>query len=188
MMQAEAGRHHIQQAICEVDHLGKVVNDFTQWSLFDINAGNLNEVHAIRLTQICEEVVRRLQAVHKDRVLFDAEGAATVFASRTHVEQALINLMTNALQYSPPDSPVEVAVKGTLFSIRDHGKGIPEKVLANLGTPFNVGEHSGAHRGTGLGLAWVCAIAQKYRWSFQIEKWEEGSIVHLDLEPRAVEL
>lgn len=80
-------------------------------------------------------------------VLADAEKSAWV----------LVNLLTNAIRYSPPKSEVELTVqeedKMWRFGVRDHGKGIDagfrEKIFERF---FRVPEAEGG-KGTGLGLA-----------------------------------
>lgn len=73
--------------------------------------------------------------------------------------QVLVNLMDNALKYSPADSPVEIAARiganGLAIEVSDHGPGIPEKELERIFEKFYrlpVPEGAG---GTGLGLS-IC--------------------------------
>jgi two-component system sensor histidine kinase KdpD len=70
--------------------------------------------------------------------------------------QALVNVLDNALKYSPPESPIEVraGVHGDWLeiSVADRGPGIPEEDLERVFDKFyRVGRPEGAS-GTGLGL------------------------------------
>ncbi len=67
------------------------------------------------------------------------------------------NLFSNACKYSPPRSPVEVALRfhhaEIHLTFRDHGCGIPEDEQAHLFDGFFRGSNVGNTPGTGLGLA-----------------------------------
>lgn len=82
------------------------------------------------------------------------------------VEQALLNLIENALKYSPPEQPVRISVTSTparcLFSVADCGPGIPEAERALIFEKFYRGAHHKHTRGSGLGLAICQAVAQAH--------------------------
>jgi two-component system sensor histidine kinase HydH len=69
------------------------------------------------------------------------------------MRQALTNLLLNALEASPPGVPAEarVAAEGDalVFTIRDHGPGIPPGDAERIFEPF----YTTRAKGTGLGLA-----------------------------------
>jgi two-component system sensor histidine kinase KdpD len=73
------------------------------------------------------------------------------------VERALVNLIENALKYSPADEPVRVlvAVHGSYGVVRviDHGPGIAGDEADRIFEPFHRGRSAGSVRGAGLGLA-----------------------------------
>ncbi len=76
------------------------------------------------------------------------------------VELALQNILSNALKYSSPESPVELGMCGcregqVRFTVRDHGIGIPESDLASVADSFYRGSNVGDVPGTGLGLTIV---------------------------------
>lgn len=76
------------------------------------------------------------------------------------VEQALTNLLRNALQVSPPGTPVQLKVAeeggGLLFAVSDRGPGVPADLRPRIFEPFV----SGRTQGTGLGLAVVRRVAE----------------------------
>jgi two-component system phosphate regulon sensor histidine kinase PhoR len=87
-----------------------------------------------------------------------------VEASRLH--QALLNLLDNALRYSPDGAPIEVSVspreRWCQISVRDHGPGLSATDLQHLFERFYRGDPSrfrGPRTGSGLGLAIVQQIA-----------------------------
>jgi signal transduction histidine kinase len=91
-----------------------------------------------------------------------------VFGDHRRLEQALVNLVSNAVKYGPPEGriAVRVAVDGptVTWSVRDDGPGIPLDEQPRLFERFFVGrnDRDGSSRGVGLGLPTALAIAQAH--------------------------
>ncbi len=90
------------------------------------------------------------------------------------IEIALQNLISNALKYSPPDSPVDLEIKGEHpsrieFVVRDRGIGIPEAEMSRVSTSFFRASNVGDVPGTGLGLAIVKGCADLLGGTLDIE-------------------
>lgn len=75
------------------------------------------------------------------------------------IVQVLVNMLDNALKYSPGDAPIEIEAKlnaGQLeIRVLDRGRGIPEQELIRVFDKFFRCAHQGAPRGAGLGLS-IC--------------------------------
>ncbi|MBL8714485.1 MAG: HD domain-containing protein [Myxococcales bacterium] len=90
---------------------------------------------------------------------------ASVVADPERVEQALQNLVSNALKFAPPDTTVElgfeaVGAGGARFWVDDRGAGIPEEALEGIFDRYNqLGGAGSRGVGYGLGLAIVRHIA-----------------------------
>jgi two-component system, OmpR family, phosphate regulon sensor histidine kinase PhoR len=98
------------------------------------------------------------------------------------LEQALVNLIDNAVKYSPRDSRVDVAARaepeGIVLEVRDKGIGIPSRDLGRVFERFYRVDKARSRElgGTGLGLAIVRHIAMAHGGSVSVESWEgEGS-------------
>lgn len=80
------------------------------------------------------------------------------------LQHILGNLMSNALKYSPPHTPVKVQATqhpdGVEFTVEDQGIGIPADDLPELFEPFHRGANVGERKGTGLGLTIVKKSAE----------------------------
>jgi signal transduction histidine kinase len=103
-------------------------------------------------------------------------GAAplTVYADRRRIEQVLMNFLSNASRFSPRDSAVELAVSAdrgdVLWSVADHGPGIPEADRPRLFERFfTTDRRSPDNSGTGLGLPISLAIAQAHEGTVEVE-------------------
>ena len=107
------------------------------------------------------EVFRTLQPqANKKRVRLIAEPTPEIFvADHDRIVQVLLNLVQNALKFSPPSSTVIVSTRPAgneiRFVVDDEGRGIPEDALDGIFEPFAQVETSDDRRnsGTGLGLA-----------------------------------
>jgi len=91
------------------------------------------------------------------------------------LEQAVLNLIDNAIKYSEPRSKIEISARRTdneiSIAVRDNGCGIEEKHLSRLFERFYVVDKSRSRKlgGTGLGLAIVKHIAHVHGGSFTVE-------------------
>ncbi len=103
-----------------------------------------------------ERVRRRLG---RRRVAWDFPDQVTlVLADPTLLEQALVNILDNAVAYSPEGGAIEVAAyedrRNVVISIEDEGRGIPTAELERVFEKFRrLDEASDRGKGAGLGLA-----------------------------------
>jgi two-component system sensor histidine kinase KdpD len=90
--------------------------------------------------------------------------ARPVRVDGAHAERILVNLLENALAYSPPAAPVEVSATDeggeVVTRVRDHGAGLTREELRRVFEPFERGDSGDARWGSGLGLAIAAGFAQ----------------------------
>jgi two-component system, OmpR family, sensor histidine kinase KdpD len=90
--------------------------------------------------------------------------APPVLVDAVQVRQILVNLIDNALKFSPPQSPVSVRVtrtrKEVIVRVIDQGRGVPENELEHVFEPFYRGAPAQDQTGTGLGLAIARGFAE----------------------------
>ncbi|MGH9466358.1 MAG: sensor histidine kinase, partial [Terriglobales bacterium] len=114
------------------------------------------------------------------------EAGAEVRAEAEDLEQVWVNLLENAIQYSPPGETVEVecAAEGAAVavSVRDHGCGIPAAQLPYIFDRFHRGPKS---QGFGLGLAIARGIVEAAGGQLQVESSAAGTCLRAVL-PAAV--
>jgi signal transduction histidine kinase len=82
-----------------------------------------------------------------------------VFADPDRIDQVIVNVIQNAVQFSSPDSSVEVTVEKeeqAVVSIRDYGPGIRQEDMESLWERFYKADRARTKKaGTGLGLSIV---------------------------------
>ncbi len=117
-----------------------------------------------------------------------AAGTGEVKADRRAVQQMLINLVSNAVKFTPDGGKVEIGAKrlGSRlhFWVSDTGIGIAEEHLSRLGTPFMQIQNDYTRRfeGTGLGLSLVKGLVALHEGTMSIESApEEGTKVTISL-------
>ena len=95
------------------------------------------------------------------------------------LQQAVVNVLINALQASPPRSVVRVSTEmGAVFvqiAIQDKGAGIPAGILDRLFDPFFTTKPEG--EGTGLGLSIALGIVEKHQGRLVLENGPDGGTV-----------
>ena len=90
---------------------------------------------------------------------------ATVRADREMLRQMLFNLVQNAVQFSPEEGTIEIAVRSgqagqKRIEVSDRGPGVPDEAVESLFIPYFTSRSDG----TGLGLAIVRRIAMAHGW------------------------
>lgn len=113
---------------------------------------------------IARDVVAELATVHPGRLLRHVpQGDARLVADGDRIAQALSNLISNALSYGSPESPVTVRSSGlperVRFSVHNDGPAIDPALRATIFEPMTRGEARGQLRSVGLGLFIVREIA-----------------------------
>lgn len=100
------------------------------------------------------------------RVTVDVPEGLTVSADRTRLQQALANLVDNALKYGGDGREVAIVARaagsGVELRVTDHGVGIPADELPRIWDRLYRGDKSRSQRGLGLGLSFVKAIAHAH--------------------------
>ncbi len=80
------------------------------------------------------------------------------------IRRVLVNLVENALKYSPAEEPVRIQIAATpsesVVRVIDHGPGVPTDERERIFEPFQRGSRTGAARGAGLGLAIARGFAE----------------------------
>lgn len=148
--------------LSEADRLSKLVDHMLDISRIEsgIARANLAETDIVSLCRAC---VEEQQGEAKRRsialALARTTAGATIPADSGLLKQVILNLISNALKYTPEGGRVDVEVdfdglaREVVISVRDNGLGIPADALPQLfGKFYRVSGHEKVAKGTGLGL------------------------------------
>jgi signal transduction histidine kinase len=163
----------LDEANTEIAHLNALITGFLDWASAENFSSGRDIVHAVRLDALVRELVDKIGRQHPGRLQVSGSTQLIVFAKRSFVQQAISNLVTNGLKYSPESQSVELILSERMVTVKDHGPGLLPDVVAKIGRPFNHGAVAG--RGFGLGLAWVATICHKYGWQLSFERVPDGA-------------
>ena len=95
------------------------------------------------------------------------------------VERIIENLVTNAVRYTPPGTPIWVKAAsqdgGVLLTVEDAGPGIPKEIKDTIFEPFEQGGEIARHSpGVGIGLSLVARFAELHDGRAWVEEGQEG--------------
>ncbi len=143
----------------QVNHMSHMLDDVLL--LDKANAGKMkvlkNEIDLHDFVKnLSQEVVVSRGNTHRVVVLENLI-LRTVMSDEKILRSILINLLTNAIKFSPRGGDVNVSIESAAgyfsIAVKDFGIGIPESDLKNLFEPFFRGENANTIQGTGLGLS-----------------------------------
>ena len=141
------------------------------------SAGITVNPREVEVEQAVGGVVGDLEHLGADRVKITSAPGLVAWTDPDRLAQVLTNLIRNALQYSPPDSPVEViasaAGETVEVAVVDRGPGIPEDEVDHLFDRFGR-EGTGPATGLGVGLWTVRELLDVMKGSIEVERNAEG--------------
>jgi K+-sensing histidine kinase KdpD len=176
--------------ICkQSEKLSRLVNDLLDISrietgklLFENNKFELEDL-------ITQTLVGLKVAIRSHPISFKSRGKFWVRGDAQRIEAVLINLITNAAKYSPPNSKIKVTL-GEKYShafveVEDFGYGIPEKDSEKVFTRFfqSSNSNSTSMPGLGLGLYIANTIVEHHggMLGFTPKTKSKGTIFHFTL-------
>jgi signal transduction histidine kinase len=151
-----------------------------QWT----DTGAMHKAGVTELTSTCEAAIARMRALAASKgVEVELKGGApiSVCADPEDLELVWVNLLENAVRYSPSGSRVRVEIEngdhnGVQITVVDSGPGIPPEQLPKIFERFHRGDASRSREtgGFGLGLAICKAIAEAYGGSIEASSSPTG--------------
>jgi signal transduction histidine kinase len=157
-----------------------------------LDAGRLEQglfglsVQPVNIAALAHETADSLRSPQTDIVVRGPD-ELIVEADRSRLQQALENLLSNALKHTPTGVPVVVEVHAearedgawAMLTVRDQGPGIPAALLPQLFNRFMIGP---ASKGLGLGLYLARGIAQAHGGTLTVDSYPgAGTTFHLAL-------
>ncbi len=159
--------HRLQK---ELRRLQLLVEDLLELSRLENSLPQDDSNHVpLSLEDLVDSAWGTIRPIAEERrvtLQLDRSESGPLFGDQRRLHRAVLNLLDNALRYSPDQSTVDVMVRQSggwwLLSIRDHGVGLSESDLSRMFQRFYRGDPSrsrSSRSGSGLGLAIVQQIA-----------------------------
>jgi two-component system sensor histidine kinase MprB len=131
----------------------------------------------IRLDELTEEAVTRARRLAPQLAFRTDRRPTTIRGVSTRVQRAIVNVLDNAVKWSPPGGAVDVAAANGAVAIRDRGPGIAQDDLPHVFDHFYRAAAARSLPGSGLGLSIVRQVVQQHDGSASIEPAEGGGTV-----------
>jgi signal transduction histidine kinase len=129
------------------------------------------------LAELLERCASVLE-IDRVRLVQGATGSLVALADPGRLDRIVLNLLTNALKYSPPDGQVELSAEATsgwvTIRVADHGPGIPSGDLAHVFERFYRGQRTVARGGLGIGLYSVRLLVEAHGGTVRVESGRHG--------------
>ncbi|GGK19054.1 two-component sensor histidine kinase [Streptomyces camponoticapitis] len=144
----------------QMTELASLIGDLQELSRPD--ASDPGPLQVVALHTIVESALERARLRGPDLTIEVTLRPWYVRAEPAALERALVNVLDNAVKFSPPGAAVEVALsaQGEL-TVRDHGPGIPAEELPHVFERFWRSPSARALPGSGLGLSIVARTVQQ---------------------------
>lgn len=179
-------------------HMMELVNNVLDMS--EIESGNIDiqeeEFNLMQFVQKIMGIMRPIAAKKEQSISVNVKGLRhrKVMGDSVRVQQALLNILSNALKYSDKGETViftisekEIDLPGKALyeiSVRDHGVGMQEDFVSHMFEPFVRAEDSRISKvqGTGLGMPITKSIISALDGKIRVEsKLNEGTCFYIEL-------
>jgi two-component system, OmpR family, sensor kinase len=164
----------------EVDRLSQLAEDLLLIARSE-DGGLPLRVERVDVDELFAAVVRRVELrarTEGKRVTASPAGAA-VHGDRIRLEQALVNLVDNALRYG--GDSITLTARSSELHVTDDGPGFPPEFITRAFERFSRADAARGRGGAGLGLAIVRTIAEAHGGSAHAANREPGADVWLEL-------
>ena len=174
----EALQAALRSAGEETDRLSQLAEDLLLLARADAGALPIRrgEVEVTDLLEAVSARFGRRAAAAGRRIEVTAPGDLTILADRVRIEQALANLLDNALRHGAGTIRLEAA-KGNgrvTLSVGDQGEGFPAGFAKHAFLRFSRSDHARSRGGAGLGLAIVAAITEAHAGAARASNRPDG--------------
>lgn len=172
----EPTTERLQSCYDEMTRISKLVMDIE--SLAKVESGKLKlDKTQISLLDLSKKMINNFETELKNKNLqFTVIGdRPNIFADREQINQVLMNLISNAVKYTPDGGEIKITIleaeDSVIFSIEDNGIGIPESEIPYIFERFYRADKSRNRMtgGSGIGLAIVKSIVKAHGGIIDVE-------------------
>jgi len=162
----------MEAALLEAERLARLIDELLALARIDASAIAPETVDLMSVVERRLELWEPFAAEHGVRLTSSGDGA-DVRAGAARVEQVLDNLLSNAIDASPPGAEIEIAVRLRELHVIDQGQGLTEEQRARA---FDRFWRVGTGSGSGLGLAIAKRLVELDGGSIELREAPSGGI------------
>jgi two-component system, OmpR family, sensor histidine kinase MprB len=164
----------LDDLVNQMTELSALVDDLADLAFIDQTPPPFQE---LRLDECVEDAVDRARSRTSDHDLVVALEPWVVSGHGAALERAVVNLLDNALKFSPAGTAVEVTLAGGVLTVADRGPGLSTEERRQAFERFWRSRTARRLPGSGLGLAIVHDVAVQHRGSVELTARPGGGTV-----------
>ena len=177
---------YVNRISSEAERLDKMIGQLLTLTRIESGA-NLNRRETFDLTNLVQEVAAdgdfEARAHHREVKVLKAD-ACMMSGFPEMLRSAIENVVRNAVRYTAEGTSVEISLErltdtkaDAVLTIRDHGPGVPNIMLANILLPFQRVPASSNSDGAGLGLAIADRVVHMHSGNIRALNAAEGGLI-----------
>lgn len=171
----------------QMSELALLIGDLQELSRPDAAPGS-GPVQIVGLHEVTEQALKRARLRGPDLTIATELSPWYVQAEPASLERAVVNLLDNAVKFSPSGGSIAVRLAGGELTVRDHGPGIPPEDLPHVFERFWRSPSARSLPGSGLGLSIVARTIQQAGGTVTLHPASGGgtiAVIHLPGTPAA---
>jgi two-component system, OmpR family, phosphate regulon sensor histidine kinase PhoR len=173
----DRAEHFLRIILKQTDRIQEIIEDLLSLARLEQNDSRIEARSCAIRDVLGVGIDSCLAAAREKQIVVQEEysGGPDMVCNPSLVEQAIVNLVDNAVKYSAAGTTVRVRAErepgSVVISVMDHGQGIPEKDLSRIFERFYRVDRARTREvgGTGLGLAIVKHIALAHGGEVEVE-------------------
>lgn len=182
----EDGLNMLDRAEQSTQHMSRLVGDLLDLERIQSGALRLDKTKVPAqslLERAAELTTAQALVAHCQVKMGRSEGL--VHCDPVRINQILVNLITNALKFSPPGKDVVISsivqAPYVVISVRDQGRGIPPEMQDKIFEPFSQVRSQDNKSGIGLGLPICKALVEMHDGTITVQSDKTGSVFSFTL-------
>lgn len=171
-------RQALRSMVRAIDESSRAAGQLLDHAMITFRADHLTKSH-LNLSDLARELVRSMGPIAEMKdieLTLAAPQNVSVNGDGILLQNALRNILDNALKYSPPESSITVTVTDApaTFRVLDQGQGFPSNEINTVATRFTRGSNVAGVIGSGLGLTIVNDVATAHGGTLILTNQPEG--------------
>ncbi|MFF0017782.1 sensor histidine kinase [Streptomyces sp. NPDC005374] len=172
----EADRKALLASVkAQMTELASLIGDLQELSRSEGQRGE--RVQVVSLDDTVESALRRARLRGPELTINASLKPWFTRAEPAALERAVVNILDNAVKFSPAAGTIEVQLSGGVLTVRDHGPGIPAEELPHVFDRFWRSPSARALPGSGLGLSIVARTVEQAGGQVTLDHAEGGGTI-----------
>ncbi|WP_341483516.1 HAMP domain-containing sensor histidine kinase [Streptomyces longhuiensis] len=167
----------------QIGELAGLIGDLQELSRPDSAPGGGTSLQVVPMHEVARRALERAKLRGKNLAFTSAMEDWFVLADPATLERAVVNLLDNAVKFSPEKGTVKIALTGGQLTVRDEGPGVMPDDLPYVFDRFWRSPTARSLPGSGLGLSIVARVVQRSGGTVSLRPAEGGGTEAIVLMP-----